>query len=146
MFSIAISTCLSKMRNYGDYEYTYNPHDDYMHVTGYTLRDGDSPHFLWRKHLQCTPLLVHVKVLNAHLLLFFYVNSRVVKRLFACAVLPDVMVPRRSLLTLLMEESMLSYLLCWFFSRWPFSSWPNEGRRTRRAIFNMKSRIIRLID
>ena len=25
------------MRNYGDYGYTCNPHDDYMHVTGNTL-------------------------------------------------------------------------------------------------------------
>ena len=41
------------MRNYGDYGYTCNPHDDYMHVTGYTLQHGDSPHFLWGKHLQC---------------------------------------------------------------------------------------------
>ena len=42
------------MRNYGDYGYTYNPHDDYMHVTGNTLRHRDSPHSLWGKHLQCT--------------------------------------------------------------------------------------------
>ena len=42
------------MRNYGDYHYTCNPHDDYMHVTGYTLRHRDSPHFLWEKHLQCS--------------------------------------------------------------------------------------------
>ena len=41
------------MRNYGDYGYTCNPHDDYMHVTGYTLWHRDSPHFLWGKHLQC---------------------------------------------------------------------------------------------
>ena len=45
------------MRNYGDYGYTCNPHDDYMHVTGNTLQHRDSLHFLWGKHLQCMYLL-----------------------------------------------------------------------------------------
>ena len=30
-----------------------NPHDNYIHVTGNTLRHRDSLHFLWGKHLQC---------------------------------------------------------------------------------------------
>ena len=55
-FSIAISTCLSKMRNYGDYGHTCNPHDDYVHVTGNTLPHRDSLHFLWGKYLQCSYL------------------------------------------------------------------------------------------
>ena len=41
------------MRNCGDYGYTCNRHDDYMHVTGNKLRHRDSLHFLWGKHLQC---------------------------------------------------------------------------------------------
>ena len=30
-----------------------NPHPNYMHITGYPVRHGDSLHFLWGKHLQC---------------------------------------------------------------------------------------------
>ena len=33
-----------------------NPHPNYMHITGYPVRHGDSLHFLWGKHLQCTQL------------------------------------------------------------------------------------------
>ena len=32
---------------------TCNPRDNYMHFTGYVLRHGDPPHFLWGKNLQC---------------------------------------------------------------------------------------------
>ena len=39
-----------------------------MHVTGNTLRQGDSPHFLWGKHLQC--ITKHVWV-TPKILLFF---------------------------------------------------------------------------
>ena len=45
-------------QNYRDCRYTCNPHDDYMHVTGNTLRHRDSLHFLWGKHLQCTRVKV----------------------------------------------------------------------------------------
>jgi hypothetical protein len=30
-----------------------NPCHNYMHITGYPVQHGDSPHFLWGKHLQC---------------------------------------------------------------------------------------------
>ena len=42
------------MRNYGDFRHTCNPHDNYILITGNTLRHGDSPYFLWGKNLQCT--------------------------------------------------------------------------------------------
>ena len=45
---------LPKVRNYRDFRHTCNLHDNYMLITGYTLRHGDSPYFLWRKNLQCT--------------------------------------------------------------------------------------------
>ena len=32
---------------------TCNPRDNYMHFTGYILRHGDPPHFLWGENLQC---------------------------------------------------------------------------------------------
>ena len=35
-----------------------NPHPNYMHITGYPVQHGDSLHFLWGKHLQCS---FHVK-------------------------------------------------------------------------------------
>ena len=54
------------MRNYGDYGYTCNPHDDYMHVTGNTMRHRASLHFLWGKHLQC--MYIHTKTIP----FFFY--------------------------------------------------------------------------
>ena len=38
----------------GDFRRTCNPRDNYMHFTGYVLRHGDPPHFLWGKNLQCT--------------------------------------------------------------------------------------------
>ena len=41
------------MRNYWDFRHACNPHNNYMHVTGNTLRYRDSLHFLWGKHLQC---------------------------------------------------------------------------------------------
>ena len=53
-FSIAISTCLPKVRNYGNFRHACNPHDNYMHGTGNTLQHRDSLHFLWGKHLQCS--------------------------------------------------------------------------------------------
>ena len=37
----------------GDFRRTCNPRDNYMHFTGYVLRHGDPPHFLWGKNLQC---------------------------------------------------------------------------------------------
>ena len=40
----------------GDFRRTCNPRDNYMHFTGYVLRHGDPPHFLWGKHLQCSNL------------------------------------------------------------------------------------------
>ena len=55
-FHCNIYMLLSKMRNYGDYGYTRNPHDDCMHVTGNTLQHRDSLHFLWGKHLQCSEI------------------------------------------------------------------------------------------
>ena len=36
------------MRKYGDFQATCNPHDNYIHVTGYHLG-----HYLWGKYLQC---------------------------------------------------------------------------------------------
>ena len=36
------------------FRHTCNPRDNYMHFTGYVLRHGDPPHFLWGKNLQCT--------------------------------------------------------------------------------------------
>ena len=56
-FSIAIPTCLPKVRN---------PHDNYMHVTGNTLRHRDSLHILWGKHLQCTAILVERVTSKGH--------------------------------------------------------------------------------
>ena len=47
IFFNAISTCVPKVRNYGDFR------RNYMHVTGYPVWHGDSLHFLWGKHLQC---------------------------------------------------------------------------------------------
>ena len=41
----------------GDFRRTCNPRDNYMHFTGYVLRHGDPPHFLWGKNLQCSLLL-----------------------------------------------------------------------------------------
>ena len=38
----------------GDFRRTCNPHDNYMHFTGYVLRHGNPPHFLWGKNLQCS--------------------------------------------------------------------------------------------
>ena len=46
-------TCLSKVRNYGDFRHTCIPHHNYMLITGNTLQHRDSLHFLWGKHLQC---------------------------------------------------------------------------------------------
>ena len=46
-------------QNYRDCRYTCNPHDDYMHVTGNTLRHRDSLHFLRGKHLQCRLVQCH---------------------------------------------------------------------------------------
>ena len=37
-----------------DFRRTCDPRDNYMHFTGYVLRHGDPPHFLWGKNLQCT--------------------------------------------------------------------------------------------
>ncbi len=31
-----------------------HPHPNYIHITGYPVQHGDSLHFLWGKHLQCT--------------------------------------------------------------------------------------------
>ena len=31
-----------------------NPHNNYVHVTGYPLLHGVFIHFLWGKHLQCS--------------------------------------------------------------------------------------------
>ena len=42
----------------GDFRRTCNPRDNYMHFTGYVLRHGDPPHFLWGKNLQCTSSLL----------------------------------------------------------------------------------------
>ena len=56
IFSIAKSTCLPTVKNYGYFRHTCNPHDNHMHITGNTLRHRDSLHFLWGKHLQCTYL------------------------------------------------------------------------------------------
>ena len=39
--------------NYGDFRRICNPRHNYVHFTGGKLRHGDSPHFLWGKHLQC---------------------------------------------------------------------------------------------
>ena len=39
----------------GDFWRTCNSRDNYMHFTGYVLRHGDPPHFLWGKNLQCRP-------------------------------------------------------------------------------------------
>ena len=39
--------------NYGDFRRMCNPRHNYVHFTGGKLRHGDSPHFLWWKHLQC---------------------------------------------------------------------------------------------
>ena len=38
-----------------------NPHPNYMHITGYPVRHGDSLHFLWGKHLQCRNLQERVR-------------------------------------------------------------------------------------
>ena len=35
------------------FQATCNPHDNYVHVTGYPVLHGDLLHFLWGKHLQC---------------------------------------------------------------------------------------------
>ena len=41
----------------GDFRRTCNPRDNYMHFTGYVLRHGDPPHFLWGKNLQCSVVM-----------------------------------------------------------------------------------------
>ena len=38
----------------GDFRRTCNPRDNDMHFTGYVLRHGDPPYFLWGENLQCT--------------------------------------------------------------------------------------------
>ena len=38
----------------GDFWRTCNSRDNYMHFTGYVLRHGDPPDFLWGKNLQCS--------------------------------------------------------------------------------------------
>ena len=38
-----------------------NPHPNYMHITGYPVRHGDSLQFLWGKHLQCSLLGIKKK-------------------------------------------------------------------------------------
>ena len=53
--------------NYGDFRRMCNPHHNYVHFTGGKLRHGDSPHFLWGKHLQCTSpraILLHSSLLG----------------------------------------------------------------------------------
>ena len=52
-FFHAINTCVPKVKNYGDFRRMCNPRHNYVHFTGGKLRHGDSPHFLWGKHLQC---------------------------------------------------------------------------------------------
>ena len=59
-FSIAISTSLPKVRNYGDFRHACNPHDNYMHVTWNTLRHRDTQHFLGGKRLQCRGPLTQI--------------------------------------------------------------------------------------
>ena len=39
-----------------------------MHFTGYVLRHGDPPHFLWGKNLQCTIHTSHQKCIDLSLL------------------------------------------------------------------------------
>ena len=39
----------------GDFRRTCNPCDNYMHFTGYVLRHGDPPHFLWGKNCSLHP-------------------------------------------------------------------------------------------
>ena len=56
-----MSTWLPKVRNYRDCRYTFNPHNIYVHITGYVLRHEDSPHFLWGKHLQCMLFILILK-------------------------------------------------------------------------------------
>ena len=53
MYQFELADPVPKVRNYGDFMHTCNPHDNYMLITGNTLRHVDSPYFLWEKHLQC---------------------------------------------------------------------------------------------
>ena len=39
---------------YSGFQATCNPHDDYVHITGYPVRHGDSLYFLWGENLQFT--------------------------------------------------------------------------------------------
>ena len=52
----------------GDFRRTCNPRDNYMHFTGYVLRHGDPPHFLWGKNLQCGPNQPKYQILFHNLL------------------------------------------------------------------------------
>ena len=59
------------MRNYWDYGYTCNPHDNYMLITGRTLQHRDSPHFLCGKHLQCIYLREAKSLLSKYIYTVF---------------------------------------------------------------------------
>ena len=50
----------------GDFRRTCNPRDNYMHFTGYVLRHGDPPHFLWGKNLQCIHDFFVTQFLSSH--------------------------------------------------------------------------------
>ena len=51
-----------------------NPHPNYMHITGYLVRHGDSLHFLWGKHLQCTTCFLRTKKTELEIVTYSFSN------------------------------------------------------------------------
>ena len=65
--------------NYGDFRRMCNPRPNYVHFTGGKLRHGDSPHFLWGKHLQCNYLNNHREFFLASVRKPTYKQNRKIK-------------------------------------------------------------------
>ena len=54
-YSFDIIVVFNNVKNSFRFVHTMsNPFHNYRHITEYPVRHGDSPHFLWAKHLQCT--------------------------------------------------------------------------------------------